>query len=52
MNGDVFKPECNGIDGVIQSYLKSVNNTKLSGPTNFAEIIDKINDRVEISEVS
>jgi hypothetical protein len=26
LNGDIFAPECNGIDGVIQAYKNALNN--------------------------
>jgi hypothetical protein len=26
LNGDIFKPECNGIYGVMESYRQSINN--------------------------
>ena len=43
LNGDIFKPECNGIYGVLEHYRHSINNVNLYGPTNFAEIIDLCN---------
>ena len=52
LNGDIFAPECNGIDGVIGAYKHALNNVNLYGPTNFSEIISKINDRCEVCEVS
>lgn len=52
MNGDIFKPECNGIYGVLEAYRQSVNTVALHGPTNFAEIINLCNERCEASEVS
>jgi hypothetical protein len=52
LNGDIFKPECNGIDGVLEAYQRAVRNVNLYGPTNFAEIISSINDRAEAMEVS
>jgi hypothetical protein len=52
LNGDCFRPECNGIEGVKKAYLNAIKKSKLYGPTNFAEVIDKINDRVEVSPVN
>ena len=52
LNGDAFKPECNGIDGVEQAYHRCLQNVRFYGPTNFSEIISTINDRCEAIEVS
>ena len=52
LNGDIFKPECAGIDGVLEAYQNSIKKVSLYGPTNFSEIISAINDRCEASEVS
>lgn len=47
LNGDIFNPECNGIDGVLAAYENCINKCRLYGPTNFAEIISAINARSE-----
>ena len=47
MNGDIFNPECNGIDGVLAAYENCIEKCQLYGPTNFAEIISAINARSE-----
>ena len=52
LNGDIFAPECNGIDGVEQAYQNAIKNVKLHGPTYFNDIISTINGRCEASEVS
>ena len=52
LNGDVFAPECNGIDGVEQAYKHALTRTRFNGPTNFSKIIEDINDRCEAIEVS
>lgn len=52
LNGDAFKPSCNGIDEVVQCYRKALNTVTLHGPTNFADVIGQVNDRVEACEVS
>ena len=52
LNGDIFNPECNGIDGVLEVYKKAINTCQLYGPTYFAEIISAINGRAEAMEVS
>ena len=52
LNGDYFKPECNGLSGVIDAYHRAAQMTEFLGPTNFAEIIHDINDRCKATEVS
>ena len=52
LNGDIFKPECNGIDGVLEAYQNAIHKVNLYGPTNFAEIISAINARCEAAECS
>ena len=52
LNGDIFAPECNGIDGVLAAYEKAIRTVNLYGPTNFADIIASINGRSEAAEVS
>ena len=47
LNGDIFKPECNGLDGVINAYKQTLNKVQLYGPTHFSEIIGEINGRCE-----
>lgn len=52
LNGLCFNPECNGISEVEKAYMNALHKTTMHGPTNFAEILDEINDRLEICEVS
>lgn len=52
LNGDIFDPECNGIDGVVQAYQRAIQNCNLYGPTYFSEILSAINGRAEAMEVS
>lgn len=52
INGDIFAPECNGIDGVEIAYKNAISNVQLHGPTYFSDIISTINGRCEASEVS
>lgn len=47
MNGDIFNPECDGIDGVIEAYKNAINRVNLYGPTNFAPLLDVINEMTE-----
>ena len=43
LNGDIFNPRVNGIEEVVQRYQRALQNCKLYGPTNFAEIINEVN---------
>ena len=52
MNGNIFAPEIEGVDGVINAYTNAIKNSALYGPTNFASIISEINDHVSHLEVS
>lgn len=42
LNGDIYNPEVEGIDGVIESYQKCLHNVELSGPTKFSPIIEYV----------
>ena len=33
LNGDIFNPECDGINGVLQSYASALNKVQLYGGT-------------------
>ena len=52
VNGDIFNPECNGLEEVLEAYSNSLKHVKLHGPTNFAEVIKEINDRCDAIEIS
>lgn len=43
LNGNIFDPECDGIDGVVEAYERAIKTVRLSGPTNFAPIIELVN---------
>ena len=56
LNGDIFRPEVNGIQGVIESicgfcliiaYKNTLKAVKLHGPTYFAPILNYMNNMVE-----
>lgn len=36
LNGDYFRPECDGIEGVEAAYRQNLAQCKLYGPTNFS----------------
>ena len=44
VNGDIFDPECDGIEGVIDSYKNALSKVSLYGPTHFSEVLKLIVD--------
>lgn len=52
VNGDIFDPEVDGIEGVIESYKNSIKNVNLYGPTNFSPIIELVNKFTEDMKVT
>jgi len=51
LNGDIFDPEVDGLDGVVEAYKNALKNVNLYGPTNFAPIIELVNDMAEAENV-
>lgn len=43
LNGDIFKPEVNGIQGLVNGYKNAISKCALYGPTNFESIISYVN---------
>lgn len=52
LNGDIFNPECDGIEGVIETYKNAINRVNLYGPTHFGPILELINDMTESMNVT
>ena len=52
LNGNIFDPECEGLDGILSAYQNSLKHVKLYGPTHFNEIISLVNDMAEQMKVS
>eukprot|EP01102_Stenamoeba_stenopodia_P020181 TRINITY_DN7784_c0_g1_i1.p1 TRINITY_DN7784_c0_g1~~TRINITY_DN7784_c0_g1_i1.p1 ORF type:complete len:557 (-),score=146.93 TRINITY_DN7784_c0_g1_i1:97-1767(-) len=44
-NGYEDRPECAGVDGILKAYADCLQNVSLSGPTNFAPIIQQVINR-------
>jgi hypothetical protein len=42
LNGDIFYPEVNGIQGVLNTYFASLKKIGLYGPTHFSGILDYV----------
>lgn len=51
LNGDIFHPECNGIQGVLNAYYNSIKQVNLSGPTHFNKILEYVNGFSKYSEM-
>lgn len=52
LNGNIFDPSVDGIDEVSRYYKNAIENTNLSGPTNFADIIEEVNNIVASHNVT
>mmetsp|Transcript_13118 Transcript_13118/g.20367 ORF Transcript_13118/g.20367 Transcript_13118/m.20367 type:complete len:121 (+) Transcript_13118:1058-1420(+) len=54
LNGDIFKPDCNGVNGVLEAYYKSLTRMQLYGPTNFHNVLELVNGYVSsnVREIS
>ena len=50
LNGDIFNPEVNGIQGVLDVYRNSIRRARLSGPTKFSEILRYVNGYCKAKE--
>ena len=52
LNGNIFDPECDGLDGVLEAYKNAIKNLNFFGPTHFNEIINTVNNMAEDLKVS
>jgi vacuolar-type H+-ATPase subunit F/Vma7 len=52
VNGDIFSPEVDGLEGVIESYKNAINTINFYGPTYFAPVIKMVVDMAESERVS
>ena len=52
MNGNIFNPRVDGLEGVTYTYQNALNNSKLHGPTYFSKILKEVNNMVESVRVS
>ena len=52
VNGDIFNPEVDGIEGVIDAYKHACKNLKLYGPTYFSEVLKMVVDMAASEKVS
>lgn len=51
MNGDIYDPEIQGVDNVLRAYSNYLKNGRLHGPTNFADVVKRINGYCKHSEL-
>ena len=42
LNGNIFEPECHGVQGILGAYQHSIYKVGLLGPTYFAPIIQYV----------
>jgi hypothetical protein len=47
LNGDIFNPEVDGLEGVQAAYKSALQNVNLYGPTNFAPTLEMVCDMAE-----
>jgi hypothetical protein len=52
MNGDIFSPEVDGLEGVLDCYKQAINNINFYGPTYFSPVIKMVVDMAESERVS
>jgi vacuolar-type H+-ATPase subunit F/Vma7 len=52
LNGDIFEPEVDGLEGVISAYKSAIKTVNLYGPTNFAPIVELVCDMAEEEQVT
>jgi len=52
LNGNIFDPEVDGIDGVVEVYKNAINKVNLYGPTNFASFLELLNEMTEDMDVT
>lgn len=52
LNGDVFDPEVDGLEGVIDCYKNALKTVNLYGPTNFAPLVELVADMAEAENVN
>ena len=42
LNGNIFRPEVNGVQGILGAYQHAITKASWSGPTNFSPIINYV----------
>ena len=52
LNGNIFDPEVDGLDGVVEAYKNALKNVNLYGPTNFSSIVELVNDMASEEKIT
>lgn len=52
VNGDIFDPECDGLEGIVEAYSNALSKIKFFGPTHFNEVIKLAVDMAENERVT
>jgi hypothetical protein len=52
VNGDIFNPEVDGIEGVIAAYKNALGKVPFYGPTKFSEVLKTVVDFAEYAKCS
>lgn len=47
LNGNIFEPECNGVEGILAAYYNVVSKVTLWGNTQFHHVLKMVNGFVE-----
>ncbi|KAJ8378213.1 hypothetical protein AAFF_G00245010 [Aldrovandia affinis] len=42
LNGNIENPYCNGMEGILEAYHRSLKTVQLYGPTNFAPVVNHV----------
>lgn len=42
LNGNIYRPECHGVQGIMNAYQHAITRVRLSGPTHFGPIIQYV----------
>jgi hypothetical protein len=40
LNGNIFDPECDGLEGVLEAYKNAIKKVELYGPTHFNKVVE------------
>lgn len=52
VNGDIFDPECDGLEGIIEAYKSALHKVNFYGPTHFNEVIKMVVDMAQHEAVT
>mmetsp|Transcript_6712 Transcript_6712/g.5981 ORF Transcript_6712/g.5981 Transcript_6712/m.5981 type:complete len:301 (-) Transcript_6712:556-1458(-) len=52
VNGDIFDPEVDGMEGVVEVYKNALHKINFYGPTHFNEVIKMVVDMAQVERVT